>query len=46
MQYVLLQTTFSLVNIRIGFQLQDIFNVVDSVFEQFSLSSFYKVRNQ
>ena len=41
-QCVLLQTTFFLVNIDAGFQFQDIVNVVDRVFEQFSLSSFYK----
>ena len=45
-QYVLLQTTFFLVNINIGFQFQGIVNVVDRVFEQFSLSSLYKVRKR
>ena len=46
-QCVLLQTTFFLVNIHTGFhQFQDIVNVVDRVFEEFSLSSFYKVREK
>ena len=45
-QYVLLQTAFFLVNIHTGFQFQDIVNVVDRVFEEFSLSSFYKVREK
>ena len=32
--------------IHIGFQFQDIVNVVDRVFQQFSLPSFYKVRKK
>ena len=35
-----------LVNIDAGFQFQDIVNVVDGVFEQFSLSSFYKGKEE
>ena len=44
--YVLCNTFCYRLHSSTGFQFQDIVNVVDRVFEEFSLSSFYKVREK